>query len=121
MKGRAVFGKWDIWVFAGLTVISLLAYAFFAALNGAGYGQISVNGNAAKILNLSEDGEFLLENPKIRFEVKDGAVAFTESSCPDKICVKSGYLRYPGQMAVCLPNGVSLVITVDGGVDAVAH
>lgn len=36
----------------------------------------------------------------------DGGIAFASSDCPDKICVRSGVLRFPGQSAACLPNRV---------------
>ena len=38
--------------------------------------------------------------------VADFGIAFTESDCHDKICINSGVLSRPGQIAVCLPNRV---------------
>ncbi|HEX2925949.1 MAG TPA: NusG domain II-containing protein [Ruminiclostridium sp.] len=35
-------------------------------------------------------------------------IRFLESGCPDKICVKAGWLSQPGEMAVCLPNKVMI-------------
>jgi Uncharacterized protein conserved in bacteria len=33
-------------------------------------------------------------------------IRFLQSSCPDKVCVKTGWLSHPGEIAVCLPNKV---------------
>ena len=35
-----------------------------------------------------------------------------DSSCPDKICVKTGKISIPGQSIVCLPN--KIVIYIEG-------
>lgn len=51
------------------------------------------------------DGDYhdkiLVENGRIRFE---------DADCPDLVCVKTGWLDKNGQMAVCLPNKVSIKI-----------
>lgn len=44
--------------------------------------------------------------------IKDGAVWFEGSDCPDELCVKTGKLRRAGDTAACLPNGI--VITLEG-------
>ncbi len=40
----------------------------------------------------------------------DGRIRFEESDCPDKICIKTGWLDKVGQTAACLPNEVFLKI-----------
>ncbi|MDD3270039.1 MAG: NusG domain II-containing protein [Syntrophomonadaceae bacterium] len=37
-------------------------------------------------------------------QVEKGRIRFKEANCPDKICVKAGWLEKPGDIAVCLPN-----------------
>lgn len=51
--------------------------------------------------------------------VENGRARFVSSDCPDHLCVNSGWLSQAGQSAACLPAGVVLRITGDGGVDAV--
>lgn len=46
----------------------------------------------------------------ITFEIKDGAIRFASSSCPDQICVYTGYQSRYFDIASCLPRGVILVI-----------
>ena len=65
---------------------------------------------------LDRDGFYVLEqDPTVRFEVKNGAVAFVDATCPDRICEREGYLSKAGQTAVCLPRRTSLVIVGAGG------
>lgn len=49
-------------------------------------------------------GEIVAENGKIRF---------VHAECPDQVCVKTGWITRPGQIAVCLPAGV--VVKIEGG------
>lgn len=49
---------------------------------------------------------------KTVIEVKDGAIFFKSSECPDKVCVKTGKLKRAGDTAACLPAKV--VITIEG-------
>lgn len=42
--------------------------------------------------------------------IKNGQAFVSESSCPDKTCVKSGKIKQNGQMVICAPNRVMLRI-----------
>ena len=37
-------------------------------------------------------------------QVEPGRIRFQQADCPDKICVHTGWLEEPGDVAVCLPN-----------------
>lgn len=37
-------------------------------------------------------------------EVEKGRIRFQRADCPDKICVNTGWLKEPGDVAVCMPN-----------------
>jgi hypothetical protein len=43
-------------------------------------------------------------------EVEPGRIRFKQADCPDKICVKTGWLENPGDTAVCLPNRAVIAI-----------
>ncbi|NLX64175.1 MAG: NusG domain II-containing protein [Clostridiaceae bacterium] len=45
-------------------------------------------------------------------EVNNGKIRFLSAECPDKVCVNTGWIDKPGQMAVCLPAGV--IIKIEG-------
>ncbi len=40
-------------------------------------------------------------------------ICFLESDCPDKVCVKTGWLSHPGEIAVCLPNKIIIKLEQD--------
>lgn len=44
-------------------------------------------------------------------EIKDGKARITESNCPDKICVKTGYISKAGENIICLPHKVVVEMT----------
>ena len=48
---------------------------------------------------------------------EDGSIAFIESDCPDKICIKTGKLHRVGQTAACIPNKVFVKILPIGNRD----
>ncbi len=45
-------------------------------------------------------------------EVEPGKIRFEDADCPDKICVKTGWISEPGQTSVCLPH--RLMIKIEG-------
>ena len=49
--------------------------------------------------------------------IEKGRIRFVDANCPDLVCVKSGWLTKKGDMAVCLPNRVS--IKIEGSMNSV--
>ncbi len=43
---------------------------------------------------------------KVSIVAEKNRICFLESDCPDKICVKTGWLSHSGEIAVCLPNKI---------------
>ncbi len=43
-----------------------------------------------------------------RIVIHQGQVRFERSPCPNQYCVHQGWLKRAGQVAICLPNQVSL-------------
>ena len=64
------------------------------------------------------------EDASIQLELKDNQIRFLETDCPDKICVRTGFIGKVGQSAVCLPNRIVVKITGgngnETGVDGIA-
>lgn len=40
--------------------------------------------------------------------INNGQVRFKQSPCPNQYCIHQGWLSHAGQVAICLPNQVSL-------------
>lgn len=52
-------------------------------------------------------GEYHLE-----VMVEKGKIRFLEADCPDKVCVRTGWLIHSGDTAVCIPNRT--IIKIEG-------
>ena len=54
-------------------------------------------------------------------EVKKGQARIVRSPCKNKVCIKSGYIRYADRLVACIPNRVvvRIVGSMQRGVDAV--
>lgn len=79
---------------------------------------ITHNSNVIKKINLSElnNSEYIHLNEEginqvIRAE--KGRIRFLESDCPNKVCVKTGWLTKSGDKAVCIPSKVVIRIVGD--------
>lgn len=46
----------------------------------------------------------------ITFEIKGHAIRFTDSDCPDKVCIRTGFLKNDLDIASCLPNHTVLFV-----------
>ncbi len=55
-------------------------------------------------------------------EIKDGKIRVKDADCPDKTCVRMGWLRSGAMPIVCLPHDLIIAFTDDdSGVDAIAE
>ena len=57
---------------------------------------------------LDEDHDYLYDvgDYIVHLQVKDGAIAFLDSQCPDHVCEQFGQLSEEGAWAACVPAGV---------------
>ena len=74
-------------------------------------------------LTKTEDTTFDIyyKDSKNTIEIKDGKIRISAAECPDKICVKSGWLSSSAMPVVCLPNHLVIEFANNNSeVDAVA-
>ena len=92
-----------------------LALFLWLTRQTGGIVTVQIDGKVVMELPLSEDRSLVLGEGEHTntLVIKDGAARVTEASCPDRICVGHGAIRYAGESIVCLPH--RLVITVQGG------
>ena len=79
---------------------------------------------------LSIDTLFSIEGRlgSVSIEILDGRVRFASSPCPGQQCVAAGWLDSPGDLSVCMPSAVLVLVQSDsegsgetpGGIDAVS-
>jgi hypothetical protein len=74
-------------------------------------------------LNLEIDGITSILNGKMKIEVKSGKIRILDSDCPQKVCVKMGWIDNSGQTIVCMPNHVLIEIRSSGSplIDAISY
>ncbi len=87
---------------------------------------IKSGGKVIYTLDLSRESdrefEIKTEHGSNTIEIKEGKIRVKSADCPDKTCVRMGWLSSSAMPIVCLPH--ELVIEFDdndGGVDAVAE
>lgn len=108
---------------AVLCLILLLSAALFC-LDFSGGGRlravIYADGEVACVIDLAAVGApYTLTVGGCTLSVRRGAVAFTEADCKDKLCVRRGELTHVGDCMACVPMRVTVLLTGDGGADAV--
>ena len=115
---KSLWNKKDLLFIAAILLAAGLAFLFFRPQpsESLSRAEISVDGKTVMELDLSEDQVLTVDGAGggyNRIQVRDGAVSVLEASCPDKVCVHTGTVRYPGETIVCLPN--RMIITVIQG------
>ena len=106
---KSLWNKKDLLFIAAILLAAGLAFLFFRPQpsESLSRAEISVDGKTVMELDLSEDQVLTVDGAGggyNRIQVRDGAVSVLEASCPDKVCVHTGTVRYPGETIVCLPN-----------------
>lgn len=74
-------------------------------VDGEVYGEYPLNSN--KVIDLST------ERGSNKIIINDSNVWMEDADCPDKVCVKTGKIKSPGQTVVCLPHRVVIEIKGD--------
>ena len=112
--------RWDL----VLAVLILLAAGALALLffprRGTGSGQAVVqldNQVIATFPLATQDTEsvfYPIESCPypLTLECRDGAVRVSESQCPGRDCLHTGWISSPGAQIICLPN--RLVVSIQG-------
>ena len=86
--------------------------------------EVRQNGELLYTLPLDEATQVTVETAEGGLNsvvVRNGSVCVSHATCPDKLCVKQGWVDSPGTPIVCLPHG--LVVEIKGGeqdIDAAA-
>lgn len=117
---KSLWNKKDLLFITAILLAAGLAFLFFRPQpsESLSRAEISVDGKTVMELDLSEDQVLTVDGAGggyNRIQVRDGAVSVLEASCPDKVCVHTGTVRYPGETIVCLPNRMIITVIQGGG------
>ena len=86
-------------------------YRANAPESGAAGGPWSIFGDGiTETIPLDEDHDYLYDvgDYIVHLQVKDGAVAFLDSQCPDHVCEQFGWLSEQDAWAACVPRRGSM-------------
>ena len=123
MMKQAFFKKADIILAVVLLIIAAAGLMAFRAPGNAGsYAVITVDGKELDRVDLSADQSRIIETTygTNTVTIKDGCAFVSESDCPGQDCVRMDKISGTGQMIVCLPHHLTVVIEGAGeGPDAV--
>lgn len=110
---------------AATAAAALLLAAALWLHAGGGPAVAVVSGAQGEIVRVRLDGENegrdLPVSEHVTLRVEPGRICFTQSDCPDGLCVKSGWLSRPGETAVCLPERITIRVIGEGDMDEVAY
>ena len=102
--------------FVLVIIVLVVSLAGLILVNSADKGKtatIKVDGEVVETLSLNEDT--LVEFNGVVVTCEKGEVFVTESTCTDKVCMRSGKISKSGEGIICAPNRVS--IEIDGKSD----
>lgn len=108
--------RWGDYLVAGL--FGLLAFASFwlPAWGGqnshARSAQVFVNNVLQRAVEMQQAQRFTVSGQlgEVNVEVAAAGVRISASTCPNQFCVRQGYVSRPGQMLVCVPNHVVILL-----------
>ncbi|MBE6912842.1 MAG: NusG domain II-containing protein [Oscillospiraceae bacterium] len=116
MKPR--IGDFIIGIFIFLLAVGIWTYPHLKDDEAEKVCKISVNGEVVEEMPLSRDGEVKIEGCIVK--VEKGEVFVTESTCPDKVCERTGKISKSGESIICVPNHISVEISGERANDIIA-
>lgn len=111
------FRKSDIKIIAVLLIIGALWIVYYHLPAADEFLCAEISCDSQVVASVPLDGEKITYvvpgHENVVLTIGEGEVAFVESDCPDKICIKTGKLTSSGQSAACLPNKVIVRVVPD--------
>lgn len=99
-----------------LASVGFLIYRQLQPAEPAMSAVVSVRGVDVCVVDLSKDTEpydidlNALLGVGVVLEIQEHEIHFKSSTCPDQICVHAGWLWRDMDIAVCMPNQVSIMV-----------
>jgi hypothetical protein len=69
------------------------------------------------LADLQRDAAYDVESEGYHFTIRTGSgrIRFEKADCPDKVCVQTGWISRPPQVAACVPGHLLLRVLGDSG------
>ena len=84
---------------------------------------IKIAGEEVRTLPLAENGVFAFDGPlgRMEIEIKERQVRMLSSDCPDRFCLRQGWIQDSHTPIICLPNLTVIEIVSASGLDGVSR
>lgn len=108
--------RWGDYLVAGLFGLMASASFWLPAWGGqnsrARSAQVFVNNVLQRAVEMQQAQRFTVSGQlgEVNVEVSAAGVRISASTCPNQFCVRQGYVSRPGQMLVCVPNHVVILL-----------
>ncbi len=101
--------------FFDILIILLFLYLslFLNKINKSNSVEVEIRTKNKKyFLNLYKNRKFKVKSNSgyLIVEIKDKKVRVVKSTCPNKICIKTGWISKKGETIVCVPNHIIIKI-----------
>ena len=108
---KPLFGDWFVIILSFIGVVFLFQTLW--SNTPASKLQIRQGDNVIGTYDLNQTRELHLHGPigDSHIIIEQGKVRFKQSPCNNQYCVHQGWLSKAGQVAICLPNQISLQLT----------
>lgn len=105
--------KSDLMLIALLLLLSLLPLLLrYGETSGRLYAEISVDGKILQRVPLVGRQSIPIETPDGHnlLRVEEGGIIVEKADCADKVCMRIGAIRRPGETIACLPHKLLIEI-----------
>ncbi|HSR01396.1 MAG TPA: NusG domain II-containing protein [Methylophilaceae bacterium] len=100
----------DCIVMIGSLLVVILLFQTLWTNSPASRLQVRMGNKIIGTYDLNQNKELHIDGPlgESQISISQGKVRFKQSPCNNQYCVHQGWLNRAGQVAVCLPNQVSI-------------
>lgn len=118
MSNETRLKKSDIILIALALIIAVAVFLTIRlSRTDGGYAVVIQDGSEIAAYPLNRDMSVDIASPDgegfNRLVISGGYASVSSASCPDKVCINHGRIKYNGETIVCLPNKLVIMITSD--------
>ena len=105
---KPLIGDWLVILLSSFATIAM--FQLFWSFAPASQLKIRQGNTVIGIYDLNQSRELRIKGPigESIIVISNGQARFKQSPCPNQYCVHQGWLSHAGQVAICLPNQISL-------------
>ncbi len=105
---KPLIGDWLV-IFVSFALVIFMFQRFWS-FEQASQLKIRQGGQIVGTFDLNQTRELHIKGPigESIIVINQGKVRFKQSPCHNQYCVHQGWLSHAGQVAICLPNQISL-------------